>query len=211
MDEKIKKQEEKEQSAECSTITAPWRHQLFFKKEKIPTVNEMIELAETMPNRTRALFILTYLTAGRAMEIVRYTRNKENRQSIRKDDLTIENRNARSILLLNIRNEKNKQRFRKIIPVPLDIEENKKLYNLLVDYLNELDNTAELFPFSYKRAYKLLKDATGWNPHWIRHIRLTHLVTVYGYREQQLMMYAGWTDARPSKNYIEMRWEDLIY
>ena len=191
----------------------PWGKQKFLKKEKIPTVNGMLSIAQTIRNdRNRVLFVLTYLTAGRLQEIVRYRGLGEERGSIRKNDLKIKDKEGRKILLINLRNEKNKNRHRKDIPVPLDIKENEYFYNLISDYIDSLDENEELFQIGYKRGYVILnKINPGWNPHWIRHIRLTHLVTVYGYREHQLMLYAGWSDNRPAKHYLELRWDDLLY
>lgn len=201
-----------EQRAQSSTSGRPWDKQNYLRKEKVPEVREMIDMAkEIQDDRGRALLILTYLTAGRMQEIVRSSRNKESRSSIKGSDIKLEEKEGRKVLLINLRNEKNLTKHRKDIPVPLDIEENKQFFNMLVPYLNSV-GTDELFPFSYKRAYALLKKLTpDWNPHHLRHIRLTHLVTVYGYREYQLTMYAGWTDPRPAKHYLQMRWEDLLY
>ena len=204
---------EREQRAESSTSRKPWDKQCYLEKEKVPTVKEIIDKAEDIvDNRTRCLFILTYLTAGRMQELVRYTHKKENRSSIKSSDIEIEDIENRKILLINLRNEKNRDKHRKDIPIPLDIDENKKLFNMIVPYLNSIQKDAELFPFTYKRAYAILnKINPDWNPHYLRHIRLTHLVTVYGYREYQLTMYAGWSDPRPAKHYLQMRWQDLLY
>jgi len=209
----MENKEQGEQRAISSTSRRPWDKQCYLHKEKIPTVKDIIEIAEGISSeRERCLFVLLYLTAGRLQEIVMYNSKKEIRSSIRKSDITIQDRDNRKILLINIRNEKNRTRHRKDLPVPLDVDENKVFYNLMVDYLNSLDDNEELFPFSYKRAYALLnKINPDWNPHWIRHIRLTHLITVYGYREHQLRLYSGWSDSRPASKYLEMKWEDLIY
>lgn len=198
-----------EQSAESSGLKVQaWSKQSFLKSEKIPTVPEIIELAKSIDNnRKRTLFIITYLTAGRIREIVR----SKDRKSICKNDLTIVTEDLRLILLINLRNQKNKVRKRKDIPVPLDVKENAILWNMILDHINTVGTNEELFPISYQNAYEIITKLTTWNPHWIRHIRLTHLVTVYGYKEHQLIRYAGWTDSRPAKHYIEMNWKDLLY
>ena len=191
----------------------PWGKQKYLKKEKIPAVDGILSMAQNIrDDRDRCLFVLTYLTAGRLQELVRYKGLSEERNSIKKSDIKIEEKEGRKILLINLRNEKNKNRHRKDIPVPLDIDENRYFYKLISDYINSLDDDDELFQIGYKRGYVILnKINPRWNPHWIRHIRLTHLVTVYGYREYQLMLYAGWSDNRPAKHYLELRWEDLLY
>lgn len=197
------------QSAESSGLkNKPWSKQSFLQGERIPTVKEVLEIAEGIDkDRDRALFVLAYLTAGRIKEIIR----KENRASIRKNDLRITMEGGREVLVIDMRNQKNKDRERKEIPVPLDLEENALFWNMVIPYINTLSNDGELFPIAYKTAYEILDNLIGWNPHWFRHIRLTHLVTVYGYREHQLTMYAGWSDPRPAKNYLQMRWQDLMY
>jgi integrase len=203
----------------------PWGKQKFLKGEKIPTVEDIIDMANSMDNDAKqCLFVLAYLTAGRVEELVRYkgfdttfdkegkgkkTLNGIERPSIKKGDLQIVQEQGRNILLINLKNLKNKTRKRKDIPVPLDIKENAILYNMIIDYLNQFGMEDELLPINYPYAYSIL--IKFFNPHFIRHIRLTHLVTKYGYREEQLIRYAGWSDSRPAKNYIEMNWKDLLY
>jgi len=205
-----------EQSAESSSPNnemGAWYKQRFLKEEKIPTIQDMIEIAESIRyDRDRALFILLYLTGCRIRELVRKKDKVTGRwrKSIIKNDIQLTERNGRKILLINLRNQKNRERKRKDIPIPLDIKENALFFNMLTDYINSLGNESELFPMSYQNAY-LVVSKLGFNPHFIRHIRLTHLVTKYGFKEHQLRIYAGWTDSRPAKNYLEMVWEDLLY
>ena len=198
-----------EKSAESSNLKVQaWSKQSYLKLEKIPTVKDIIDLVNSIDNdRNRCLFILAYLTAGRIREIVR----TKDRKYIIKSDMMITNEDGRSILLVNIRNQKNIERKRKDIPIPLDIKENALLFNMMLNHLNSLKDNEELFPICYQNAYEIITKISSWNPHWIRHIRLTHLVTVYGYKEHQLRIYAGWTDSRPAKNYLEMNWKDLLY
>jgi hypothetical protein len=198
-----------EESAESSPQKTPaWSKQKYLKEEKIPSINEIIELFSQISRpRDRCLLIMTYLTAGRIKEVIK----KEGRTSIKKNDFKIIQEDFKDILLIDLRNEKNRDRKRKEIPVPLDIKENAILWNMMLEYINSLGNEDELFHISYQKAYEIIIKYTGWNPHWIRHLRLTHLVTVYGYKEFQLVRYAGWSDSRPAKNYVEMSWKDLLY
>jgi integrase len=191
----------------------PWDKQIYAKKEKIPTVNGILDLAKSISNdRDRCLFVLTYLTAGRMQELVRYSGKDENRDSVKGGDIEIKEKNGRKVLLINLRNEKHLTRHRKDLPVPLDIKENQLFFELISGYLESIEDNEEVFKIGYKRAYVIITQINPyWNPHFIRHIRLTHLVTVYGYREHQLMLYAGWSDPRPAKHYLELRWEDLMY
>ena len=84
MTENSETKDGEEQRAESSTSRKPWDKQCYLGKEKIPTVKEIINMAEGISDdRSRCLFIFTYLTAGRMQELVRYTHNKENRSSIK--------------------------------------------------------------------------------------------------------------------------------
>lgn len=129
--------------------------------------------------------------------------------SIKKKDISIVTLNDRKVLKIYLRNEKNKTRVNKEVPIPLDKPQNILLYDLLVEYINPLDLNDELFPFNYQRANDLLEE-TGFNPHFIRHIRATHLVTIFDFNEFELMKYMGWTDPRPAKHYLELKLSDVL-
>lgn len=191
-----------------------WSKQNELKRHGVPNINAVILIAENIPDlRTRSLFLVTYLTASRIGEIVRYKRTNSKGQlnaysGIKKKDITFTERRGRRVILIDIRNEKHRKRFRKEIPVPLDREENIYLWKMVKQYLDLLNLDDELFPFGYSYAYRLLSKYC--NPHWIRHIRLTHLITMYDFNENLLQKYAGWSDTRPSKFYAELSWNDIL-
>lgn len=191
-------------------MVKPWHLQDKLKKESVPGINDLLIMADRLESpRDKALLMLTYLTAGRICEIVRYNRKGIQHLSIKRKDLIVTEKNNRKTLLITVRNEKNRQRKNKQLPIPLDKEENIIVLEPVKDYIKDLDLDEELFPFGYKNALKILHKV-GLNPHFLRHIRLTHLVTLYDFNEQELRMYAGWTDGRPAKHYIELRWGDLL-
>ena len=188
----------------------PWDNQSYLKKDKCPTIGDIISKAESISEpRTKALFILAYLTAGRICELVRYNRNGIKYSSIKRKDIKTAIINERNVLVISIRNEKSRDRHTKDFPIPLDKKENIILFNMLVDYINDLEDDEELFTFNYQRAYKLL-NPIDFNPHYIRHIRATHLVTVYDFNEFELTKYMGWSDARPAKHYLELKMTDVL-
>jgi hypothetical protein len=189
----------------------PWGNQKALKEVRVPNINEIVLMAEGInkPN-VRALFVLSYLTAGRICELVRYNRNGIKKDAVKRKDFVMTEKNGRKVILVTLRNEKNRKRALKDIPIPLDREDNIALFNLIKPYLDSIPMEVEVFPFSYQYAYKQIRKITDWNPHWFRHIRATHLVTMYGLNEQLLIRYMGWTDSRPAKHYSELRWEDLL-
>jgi len=189
--------------------------------------------------RDKCLFILLYITAGRVEELVRnkvirwgkknvriirhgkvsngtitdYTKKKIIKENvgINKSNITIETIKGRQILKVNMRNLKNKQTNynRKVIPLPLDTEINKKFYIIINQYLSTLYPEEELFPIGKRRAEQIIS-LVGFNPHFLRTCRLTHLVRYYNFSDQKLKVFAGWTDSRPAKFYINIGWEDLV-
>lgn len=189
--------------------------------------------------RDRALFIITYLCAARIEEIVRnvpitygkkrvilihknrtskkyvidYKKKKlhENKPSIRKDDIGIEKIQGKEVLIFRIRNLKNKRPKEniKLIPLPLKDEMSLKFKKIIDIYLAGLEEGEELFPIGKRRAEQIISKA-GYNPHFLRKLRLTHLVRYYNFSDQKLKVFAGWSDSRPSKDYIKIGLNDLI-
>jgi len=180
-------------------MAKPWVHQNKLKRIDIPSYSKILRyVKEIEDKKVRALFSILYLTAARISEVVR---------RMEKKDIEIIEKDGKKIMLVTLFNEKNKQR--KIKKIPINIE---KEYPLVVAFLEYVDSIEDdvIFKFSRKHAFKLLRKYVGVNPHYIRHIRLTHLVTEFNFNEYELKIFAGWTDTRPAKSYIEMRWSDLI-
>lgn len=176
-----------------------WQHQKELQENPIPTVEEMKGIIWGISNvKHRALLTLCYLTAGRITEVL----------ALKRENITRDIVNGRTILLFkNLPNRKNRRRKFKDIPVPLDKEGD--FYEMMAPYIDSKIAEMKLFTFSRQRGWQILQKY-GYNPHFIRHIRLTHLVTRYDFNEFLLSRYAGWTDSRPAKHYMEIRWRDIL-
>jgi len=178
----------------------PWGLQKSLKRRKVSSENDVRVIASNIKDiRTRALFIMLYLTAGRVSEVIR---------DVKKKNIQLQYKHNRAVMLINMPNRKHRTRHFKDIPIPLDKE------GVLIKYLNEYLKTLYmediLFKFGKIRAYQLIRGATGFNNHWIRHLRLTHLVLNYDFNEQLLVKFAGWTNSLPAKEYMEIRWSDIL-
>jgi len=188
--------------------------------------------------RDKCLYVLMYITACRVGEIVRrrvwkigkkmvrivkkgkvknaliqdFTKKKlvKIEYSITKDDLTIQELGAKKILVVRLRNLKNKQKGgnTKLIPLPLTTPLNLEFFKIIQQYTRILDEGEELFPIGERRAEQIINKA-GFNPHFLRSCRLTHLVKYNNFSDQKLKVFAGWSDSRPSKHYIKIGWEDM--
>jgi hypothetical protein len=91
----------------------------------------------------------------------------------------------------------------------LDNELNQQLADPILRYANTLQEKEEFFQFGVRRAEQIIAEQ-GFNPHFFRKLRLTHLVKYNNFSDQKLVAFAGWTDSRPAKHYIKIGWKDLI-
>jgi len=177
----------------------------------IPTQAEIFLTASSVKNPVyRALFVFEYLSGGRVSEIVRRMKKKQL------ENIKIDGKDF--ISFNNLYTEKNIQINRRSLPIPIFKEE--RLYKLASEHLNSLLDDDIIFDFSritawkhIRRIVKTIKEFSK-NPflnsnHFLRHCRLTHLVTIYDYNEQELIRFAGWTDGRPAKSYIQLKITDL--
>jgi len=167
---------------------------------RVPEQREIARFARQIENPMhRALFILAYLTAGRIREVLSLTR----------EQFKIEKIGVRKVLTIrHMLNEKNRKRHTKTFHIPIDKE--RALVNPILSYLNTKERKERIFPFKTRqRAWQILKQY-GIFPHYLRHIRLTHLVTIYGFTDQVLVRFAGWTDSQPAQYYIELKAEDIL-
>jgi hypothetical protein len=135
-------------------------------------------------------------------------------------DFDFEKINGKKVRIMNINlaNRKNRNIKFKRIPIPVmefDVRGHKKKHDTflvknILNFANGIDQDQPIFNFGDRWARELIRRGLGMNPHYIRDIRLSHLVIYYGFTEQQLVKYAGWTDGRPAARYIRLRTKDII-
>lgn len=179
-----------------------WKFQRIAQKRgDLPSQNTIKKYISSIRNlRDKALVSLLYITAGRVSEVLEITRESF--------DKTV--KSNRNIVIIKLPNRKHKKRYYKEIPVPLDRKDNIFFLKVVEEYVNSSPGIHKLFPISKQRVWQILRKEIDMNPHYLRHIRLTHLVTMYDFREQQLILYAGWTDSRAAKHYMELKIEDVL-
>ena len=163
-----------------------------------PRRKEMYQLIKGVYNRDKrdaALFSIFYLTGARVSEIVKLMKKK---------DWNFDE--SEEYVVVKVFNEKRKVGI-KIRNTP--IRKNDEFMWFVNDYLKSIKDENEImFPFTRQTAWRRLKkyDDRLW-PHLFRHSRFTEVATKL--TDQELAQFAGWTDSRPSKNYIHLRWEDI--
>jgi len=130
-----------------------------------------------------------------------------NYPGLLKKDLTFENVQGLDVLIVSMDNRKNKQYTKKRVPIPVAHE--YELVRLIKAYLTTLNDDDPLFPFNQGRAGKIL-NKLDLNPHFLRDMRLTHLITKYEYNAFQLVRFAGWKNISPAERYIRLGMRDLV-
>lgn len=181
--------------------TNAWANQKQLQKKAIPSLGEVShKLLQIEDKRARALSILTYQTAGRITEIVKGI-TKRNMQIVEKED-------HKKFLIIDMSNLKNRRRHSKKLAIPIHKETDMIL--ALFEYVNLLDDDTPIFNMSRQRAWQILIKHTGYNPHFLRHLRATHLVVEYDFNEYLLTRWMGWSDTRPAKHYMELRIKDFM-
>ena len=200
----------------------------------VPDIKELVDIIysitarnPTHEKRNRALFAMYYLTACRVSEITKcpYLRKgryeliegywkiidtwkeKHDYPGIKKRDITFEVIEEKECMNIRTENRKHKTKTSKKLPIPISLE--KDIVKFVKDYIEILQEEDILFPFWPSRATQII-NKVGWNIHFIRHIRATHLVTKYDFNEQLLVKFMGWSNSMPAKNYMELKTRDLF-
>lgn len=153
-----------------------------------------------------------YLSVGRVSESLQFKSKSWN--GLTKEHITIEQDPDlgqtlvfNNILVLKRRDGDDQ----KSIGIPIKSE--PELCQIIIDYIQNMKPNDVLFPFNRQKGWNLVKNHLKipnltFYPHLLRHIRLTHLNTEYGYDEGALRTAAGWTDGRPASIYTHLGWKD---
>lgn len=175
----------------------PWETQKVLLKSDLPDRQATVKKILSIDNK-RVCFLASflYLTACRIGEMLP---KSDGLPLVEKEDIK-----GKPCLKFILRNEKNRTVSQKILPVP--IEEYPEMSELILSWFGVFKAN----PLSRRRIQQLLGKELGWNAHFLRHIRLTHLTIEKKYTDQQLRLWAGWTDSRPATTYIKYRYSDFI-
>jgi integrase len=160
-----------------------------------PSRKEVEKLVDSIGNEEhKALVSIIFLSGARISEIVR---------SLKPKDINMDESTTHAVITLHTKKRKKGIEIRK-----LPIRKEDKMFQLFYGYATTKKANEFVFDISRQNAlWKLKKyDKAKWF-HLFRHARLTELAT--DLTDQELAQFAGWTDSRPSKNYIHLKWKDL--
>ncbi len=196
-----------------------------------PGLSETHALINAIPDKRVWLFaVLAYLFAGRIEEIIRFhpprwkfkwvgevgkkvkfkVKNTvtEDLQGVRRKDFHVENYVnqagvSRTYLVVTLRNLKNgREHFKKLT---CRVDKEAGLVKPLLEYLEGVGEDEVLLDYCRSWMSELFSKYAGeslYHPHFLRGLRLTHLVVYYGFNEQVLVQFAGWRDGRPAARYM---------
>lgn len=200
-------------------------------KKPIPfpiDIDTVAQLAKQYPAPYDNLFRICYLYGLRINEALAlspkdFTRSTDNY--------------GRPALIAQVMTEKNRQTPLRVVPAVMAASDKAtpfqqietQITKAIDNYIASLPRDALLFPgitrqkaFYYFNKYSIdvralvvkerkIIELPGFklHPHYLRHVRLTHLVEEYNYSTIALMQYAGWTDPRPASVYLQLDWRHL--
>ena len=154
------------------------------------------------------------------LEVMRIVRNENespmiesrdkvelNYPGILRRNIIFKNKQGKDVMIVSMQNRKSPDFKRKNIPIP--IAQEAELIRLLREYIDNLQPNDPLFDFTISKAEKIISKI-NMNPHFLRDIRLTHMVTIYDFNAFHLAKFAGWKNADPAEKYVRLGVTDLI-
>jgi len=160
--------------------------------------------------RDRALICCLYLTGARISEIVRY--NDKFYPGFKASQIKYEKHKGEDLVIFtNIPILKNRKRKRKLRNIP--VISNKDMDYFLIELFRYVQGLSGenpvLFPISRVRAWQIVNQHLGLFPHYLRHLRTTHLVVVHGFDPASLREFHGWANSAPADTYTHLNWRNI--
>lgn len=148
-------------------------------------------LNEIVSPRNKALCAILYGTGARINEVLKLRKqNFEEREGH---------------LLISLFTEKNK--LHPIRTIPISFKREPWLIEPIQNYLRVCSE--QLFSFSDRTVRKITHKYFGCHPHWFRHSRTTHLISIFNAHPEKIRLWMGWKDERPLKVYSHLFWREL--
>jgi len=175
----------------------------------------ILKLSHGLKNSgVRACYFFLYLSGCRVSEATK----------VKPGDIEIKD----NCIIANIITLKNRLKGLRNIPIAwFDCEIETKMGDYVLNHIRKVPENTPVFPYSrFRMAHNLgklvINDMRGlhgkqWvnipefhiHPHYLRHCRLTHLVTERNYGAVELMQFAGWTNTKPADIYVSLNWRNL--
>lgn len=183
-------------------------------------VNKIKGVGGEKYSMNRALISFLYLTAARVQEVVGLVNQHTRRMKVgpvKKNQIQWRPKSAPDYVVIESlpvfkRRTKSGKPPRRNVPVLIGDDEYFCMW--VKKYIDTLEDEAVLFPMTYQWAWKItsqIKLANGERAynHYLRHLRLTHLVKRYGFTDLDLQQYVGWANTLMASKYTHLDWLTL--
>jgi integrase len=183
------------------------------------SIDELYNLGQQLKDQEQqALYYTLYLTAARVSEALQLQK-RDVWKGIDKD---------KEALIFRVITSKTKDSPPRNLPVYLDGIEKEMALAVWSWRDTKLNEDDKLFHFSRRRAGNIIatlrinvrvimpdntySELLDFNlyPHYLRHCRLTYLITEKHYDLHSLMQFAGWKEVNMANTYAKLDWRDLL-
>ncbi len=156
--------------------------------------------------RDQAFISVLYLTGARISEIV--GQKKKGKKGFLVRQYRTEEKNGNEYrIFVGILTLKRREVFRRSIPVNVNREREFVFY--IDQWMQACPGNLPVFNFSRVFGWQIT-NKVGVFPHFLRHLRNTHLVQNYGFNSSQLKTFNGWSDEKPASTYVHLGYHDLL-
>lgn len=173
--------------------------------------------------RNKALIAFLYLTAARIEEVVgMIDQNTRERitEPITLAQLEYNLMNNEKYLVINrMRVLKRRPKIddegrEKVVlrKVPVLIKDEEYPVECIEKYIKSLvyrTLDTPLFNMTYQRAWQISCEFGGKFNHYWRHLRLSHLVDMYGFSDLELQQYVSWSSTTMASKYTHLNWSSI--
>ena len=187
---------------------------------EVITKEAILEIIEDpkLKYETKALIAILYLTGGRISEVL----------AVRPMDIV---KAADNVITFKLINSKNRRTKRKVIPIILLNDVERKMMKYIFDFYTAKNTPADarIFTFTRHNAWRRLQKineiivrASDYknkveiddmefklHPHYFRHCRATHLANDYNLSAIDIQNAMGWSDTRPLSIYAHGDWRTM--
>lgn len=181
-------------------------HQILVNSPTLLRQNSPYKWDSNKVNMFASMIIITYLTGGRISEIL-----KLRFQDIKVEDKE-KNKKANWVKFLLVTKKTRTQNAKRYLSINYDDLFYKKMLDIFFDwFLEEKPKNKDedyMFKVSRSHAYRIFS-LLGFNPHFLRKLKLTTLANTYNFNVPKLQKFSGHKEMKSLAPYIQFSTKDI--